>query len=41
MHPAIIMALAEERIADWTRARPTAKREPRPRRRLRLVWAAR
>jgi hypothetical protein len=41
MHPTIIMALAEERIADWTRVQPTATRERRPRRRLRLVWATR
>jgi hypothetical protein len=41
MHPTIIMALAEQRIADWTRVQPTAKRQRRLRRRPRLVWAAR
>jgi hypothetical protein len=41
MHPTIIMALAEERIADWTRVRPTTKRERRLRLRPRLVWAGR
>jgi hypothetical protein len=41
MHPTIIMALAEERIADWTRLQSTAKRQRRVRRRPRLVWATR
>jgi hypothetical protein len=41
MHPTIIQALAEERIATWTRPQPMAKRERRLRRWPRLVWATR
>ena len=41
MHPTIIKALADERIAEWTSARRTLKRERRPRRRRQLVWATR
>jgi hypothetical protein len=41
MHPTIIKALADERIANWTRAQPTANRERRLRWRRALVWAIR
>jgi hypothetical protein len=41
MHPTIIKALADERIANWTRVRPAAKRERRLRWRPRLVRATR
>ena len=41
MHPTIIKALADERIANWTRVKPTAKRERRLRWRRALVWATR
>ena len=41
MHPTIMMALAEQRIADWTRVQPTAGRQRRLRRWPRLVWATR
>ncbi len=41
MHPTIMLALAEERIADWTRVRPTTQRQPRLRRRPLLVWTTR
>ena len=41
MHPTIIKALADERIAEWTSIRPRAKRVRRPRRRAWLVWATR
>ena len=41
MHPMIMQALAEERIADWTSIRSRAKRDRRLRRRPWFVWAAR
>jgi hypothetical protein len=41
MHPTIIKALADERIADWTSIRPPARHERRLRRRPWLVWATR
>jgi len=41
MHPTIIKALADERIADWTSTRPRARRDRRLRRRPWLVWATR
>jgi hypothetical protein len=41
MHPTIMLALAEERIADWTRVRPKTQRRRRLRRRPRIVWATR
>jgi hypothetical protein len=41
MHPTIITALANERIADWTSTGPRAQRERRLRRRPWLVWTTR
>ena len=41
MHPTIIKALADERIAEWTSTKPRAKRDRRLRRRPWLVWATR
>ena len=41
MHPTIIKALADERIANWISPRPQAKRDQRLRRRPWLVWATR
>ena len=41
MHPTIIKALADERIAGWTSTRPRTKRDRRLRRRPWLVWASR
>jgi hypothetical protein len=41
MHPTIIKALADERIAEWTSIRPPAKRVRPLRRRAWLVWAIR
>jgi hypothetical protein len=41
MHPTIIKALADERIAAWTSIRPRAKRDRRLRGRRWLVWATR
>jgi hypothetical protein len=41
MHPTIIKALADERIADWTSIRPRARRDRRLRRWRWLVWATR
>jgi hypothetical protein len=41
MHPTIIKALADERIADWTSIRPRVRRERCLRRRGWLVWATR
>jgi hypothetical protein len=41
MHPTIIKALADERIAEWTSIRPAAKRVRPVRRRAWLVWVTR